>query len=111
MPVGDIIRTARERLGWTRFQLSQKVGIDPSAISRIEKGERLPGPDVAHNLEGALKLKKGLLTNSVIAEKKRRRERIRQLKQLIYKSTLSVEEIQQRLRESEEERGKNRSEA
>ena len=35
-----------------------KVGVDPSAISRIESGYPLPGPDDVDALEGALKLKK-----------------------------------------------------
>jgi ribosome-binding protein aMBF1 (putative translation factor) len=106
MAIGDLIRTAREKLGWTRVGLSNKVGVDPSAISRIERGERLPGPDVADTLESALKLKKGMLSNAVIAEKKRRRDRIRQLKRLVYKSRLSVEEIRQRLSESGPEQDK-----
>jgi ribosome-binding protein aMBF1 (putative translation factor) len=100
MAVGDIIRTAREKLGWTQVDLSQKVSIDPSAISRIEAGERLPGADVCDTLERALKLRKGTLSNAVIAEKRRRRERTRQLKQLIYESPLSVEEIRRRLGEA-----------
>jgi ribosome-binding protein aMBF1 (putative translation factor) len=99
MAVGEIIRTAREKLGWTRMELSQRVGLDPSAISRIEAGERLPGAEVGDTLERALKLRKGTLSSAVIAEKKKRRERIRLLKQLIYKSPLSVEEIRKRLSE------------
>jgi transcriptional regulator with XRE-family HTH domain len=100
MAIGDIVRTAREKLGWTRAQLSGRVGVDPSAISRIESGEHLPGPDIADTLERVLKLKKGILSNAVIAEKKRRRDRIRQLKRLVYDSRLSVEEIRERLGES-----------
>ena len=99
MAVGDIIRTAREKLGWTRVELSRKLGLDPSAISRIEVGERLPGAEVGDALERVLKLRKGTLSNLVIAEKKRRRERVRKLKQLIYESPLSVEEIRRRLGE------------
>jgi ribosome-binding protein aMBF1 (putative translation factor) len=106
MAIGDTIRTAREKLGWTRVQLSEKVGIDPSAISRIESGDRLPGPDVAVALESALELRKGMLSNAVIAEKKKKRDRIRQLKRLVYNSRLSVEEIRRRLGESGPERNK-----
>ena len=97
MSPGDIVRGAREKVGWTRVELSEKVGIDPSAVSRIEAGERFPGAEVADTLESMLKLRKGMLSNAVIAEKKRRRERIRQLKQLIYESSLSVEEIRRKL--------------
>jgi ribosome-binding protein aMBF1 (putative translation factor) len=97
MTVSDIIRRAREKAGWTRAELSQKVGIDPSAISRLENGERLPGTEVSDSLERLLKLRKGTLSGAVIAEKKRRRERMQQLKQLIYKSPLSMEDIRRRL--------------
>jgi ribosome-binding protein aMBF1 (putative translation factor) len=100
MVVGDIVRTAREKFGWTRAELSQKVGIDPSAISRIETGERLPGAEVGDTLERALKLRKGTLSKAVIAEKKKRRERLRQFKELINKSPLSLEEIRRRLYEN-----------
>ena len=100
MTIGDTIRSAREKLGWTRVQLSEKVGVDPSAISRIERGYRLPGPDVADALESALELRKGMLASAVIAEKKKRRDRIRQLKRLVYNSRLSVEEIRRRLGQS-----------
>jgi ribosome-binding protein aMBF1 (putative translation factor) len=87
-------------------QLSEKVGVDPSAISRIESGDRLPGPDVADALESALELRKGSLTNSVIGEKKKKRERIRQLRRLVYNSPLSVEEIRRRLGETDLEKNK-----
>jgi transcriptional regulator with XRE-family HTH domain len=106
MAVGDTIRAARVKLGWTRAQLSGKVGVDPSAISRIENGYRLPGPDVADALEGVLKLKQGTLTSAVIAEKRKRRDRIRQLKRLVYNSRLTVEEIRRRLAESRPEENK-----
>lgn len=81
------------------MQLSEKVRVDPSAISRIENGYRLPGPDVADALERALELRRGLVASAVIAEKKKKRDRIRQLKRLIYNSRLSVEEIRRRLGE------------
>jgi len=100
MSIGDTIRSAREKLGWTRVQLSEEVGVDPSAISRIERGYRLPGPDVADALEIALELRKGMLARAIIAERKKRRERIRQLKRLVYNSRLSVEEIRRRLGEN-----------
>ena len=89
MGIEDTIRTAREKHGWTRAQLSEKVGVDPSAISRIECGDRLPGPDVADTLESALGLRKGTLSNAVIAEKKKKRDRISQLKRLVYNSRAS----------------------
>lgn len=106
MAIGDTIRSAREKLGWTRVQLSEKVGVDPSAISRIESGDRLPGPDVADALESALQLRKGMLVGAVIAEKKKKRERIRQLKRLVYNSRLSVEEIRRRLGDGGPEQNK-----
>jgi ribosome-binding protein aMBF1 (putative translation factor) len=106
MAIGDTIRTAREKLGWTRAQLSAKVGVDPSAISRIESGDRLPGPDVADGLESALGLRRGTLAKAVIAEKRKRRDRVRQLKRLVYNSHLSVEEIRRRLAEGDPEQNK-----
>lgn len=106
MGIGDTIRTAREKQGWTRAQLSKKVEVDPSAISRIECGDRLPGADVASALESALGLRKGILSNAIIAEKRKKRDRISQLKQLVYNSRLSVEEIRRRLGESGPEQNK-----
>ena len=75
MGIGDTIRTSREKQGWTRVQLSARVGVDPSAISRIESADRLPGPDVADALECALGLRKGTLSNAVIAQKRKKLRR------------------------------------
>jgi hypothetical protein len=41
--------------------------------------ESIAGPDAADALESALGVKKGTLSNAVIAEKKKKRDRIRQL--------------------------------
>jgi hypothetical protein len=49
---------------------------------------------------------KGTLSNAVVAEKKKKRDRMRQLKRLVYNSRLSVEEIRQRLSESGPEQNK-----
>lgn len=106
MGIGGTIRTAREKRGWTRVQLSEKVGVDPSAISRIESGDRLPGSDVADALESTLGLRKGTLSNAVIAEKKQKRDRLSQLKRVVYNSRLSVEEIRRRLCENGSEQNK-----
>ena len=103
MAIGDAIRCAREKRGWTRIQLAEKVGVDASAISRIEAGNRLPGVDLADALEDALTIWKGSLANLVIAEKRRRRDRIRQLKRILYSSPLSIEEIRRRLENADTE--------
>jgi len=63
----------------------------------MESGDRLPGSDVADALECALGLRKGTLSNAVIAEKRKKRDRISQLKRIVYNSRLSVEEIRRRL--------------
>ena len=86
--------------------LSEKVRVDPSSISRIESGNRFPAPDVADALESALKLKKGTQASAVIAEKTKKRDRIRELKRLVYNSRLSIEEIRRRLGEGGPEQNK-----
>jgi hypothetical protein len=68
--------------------------------------ESIAGPDVADALESALGVTKGTLSNAVIAEKKKKRDGIPQLKRLVYNSRLSVEEIRQRLSESGSGRNK-----
>jgi hypothetical protein len=45
----QIIRRARELLGWTRFKLSSRAGLHPAIVERAEKarGTRIPAPEQA----------------------------------------------------------------
>lgn len=45
MALGDLIREARERLGWTQIDLAARVGVTPSFITKVEKNEALPSYD------------------------------------------------------------------
>ena len=40
----DDLRRLRESLGWTQREAAERLGIDPSALKRVEAGEELP-PD------------------------------------------------------------------
>jgi transcriptional regulator with XRE-family HTH domain len=42
MPSGDVIRTAREALNMTQKQLADRVGLDHTTVSRIERGVYVP---------------------------------------------------------------------
>ena len=86
--------------------MAEKVGVDPSAISRIEGGVRLPSLDAADALEKALELRKGRLASAVVTEKRKRRDRVLQLKPLTYGPGLSVAEIRRRLGENHKEQKK-----
>lgn len=54
---GEIIRSARERMGWTRDVLAAMVGEKESTIRRIEAGQLEPTIDLARKLEKVLKVK------------------------------------------------------
>lgn len=40
MPIGELIRNARMRAGWTQEQLATEAGLSAVQISRIETGAR-----------------------------------------------------------------------
>lgn len=42
--LGDLVRLARERKGWTQNQLAEELGKSKQWISLIERGEQLPSP-------------------------------------------------------------------
>jgi transcriptional regulator with XRE-family HTH domain len=52
--VGDRIRTYRERLNMSVYDLAQKSGIDEKVINSIEKGEVLPALGVLTKISRAL---------------------------------------------------------
>jgi transcriptional regulator with XRE-family HTH domain len=56
MTAGSLIREARERLGWTQTQLAERVGVTPSFITKVEKDDSSPGPDVLLSLANLLQL-------------------------------------------------------
>jgi transcriptional regulator with XRE-family HTH domain len=43
--IGDTIRQARERLGWTQSQLADKIGVTASFVTKVEKNEAVPSYD------------------------------------------------------------------
>ncbi len=53
----EIIRRARERLGWSHRVLAEKVRESERTIRRIEAGELVPTIDLARRLERALGVK------------------------------------------------------
>lgn len=52
--LAELVRTAREAKGLSRKQLADLAGLDPSYLSRIESGERLPSRDLVLALADAL---------------------------------------------------------
>lgn len=51
--VKNIIRL-REEKGWSRAELGRNAGVDPSQISRYEKGDRHTGTEVLEKVADAL---------------------------------------------------------
>ena len=46
----------REELGWTKTQLAERAGLDPSSVSRLEGGSRTPEVGTIDALAAAMKL-------------------------------------------------------
>jgi transcriptional regulator with XRE-family HTH domain len=53
---GRRLTAYREELGWTKTQLAERAGLDPSSVSRLEGGSRTPEPATIDVLATALKL-------------------------------------------------------
>ncbi len=51
-----LIRTAREKKGWSREELAQKLNEKASVISRIESGKMVPDTKLARKIERILKI-------------------------------------------------------
>lgn len=66
MNIGSAICLARKNLGITRKALAEKVGLSPSAITRIENGERGLPLQTAQEIAQALGLRLSQLV--IIAE-------------------------------------------
>lgn len=53
--IGDKIKEAREKVGWSQSELARRADIQPSTISQIESGARKkPTIDVLQKVAGAL---------------------------------------------------------
>ncbi len=53
---GKLLEAYRSTKGWTKAQLAERAGLDPSAISRLESGQRLPERQTVALLADALEL-------------------------------------------------------
>ena len=56
IPLGALIRSAREERGWTLTELSRQAQVDHALVSRIESGQRTGSPATLHRLALALEL-------------------------------------------------------
>jgi len=54
MPLGDKIRAARERFGWTTQMLAEKSGLSQPYISEIENNNKSPSAKAIMRLASAL---------------------------------------------------------
>ncbi len=53
--IGDKIKEARDKVGWSQSELARRAEIQPSTISQIESGARKkPTIDVLQKIAGAL---------------------------------------------------------
>lgn len=53
---GRLLAAYREELNWTKTQLAEHAGLDPSSVSRLEGGSRTPELATIDVLAGAMKL-------------------------------------------------------
>jgi transcriptional regulator with XRE-family HTH domain len=80
MSLGETIRKAREGHQLTQSALAQRVGVTPGFITKLEKGEALPGSELVLALAGVLDLGSGELLHlaeSARSERSGRRIRTR----------------------------------
>jgi len=63
--IGDRIKRARKVAKLTQWALSQKAGLEPIAISRIERGKRKLSADEAPAMARALGVSLGWLQEGV----------------------------------------------
>lgn len=54
MPLGELVKERRKRLGWTQAELAERIGVDRSYLSMIETGARKWPRDVVPDLSDAL---------------------------------------------------------
>jgi len=89
MNIGSAISLARKNLGFTKKELAEKVGLSPSAITRIENDERGLPLQTAQEIAKALGLRLSQLV--IIAESIL--EPTDEIKELQRKLLLSVQPI------------------
>jgi transcriptional regulator with XRE-family HTH domain len=71
---GELIRSARERLGWTQAQLASKIGVTASYITKIEGSEATASYDRVIDLARALALDPNTLLMGMTALRRSRAE-------------------------------------
>ncbi|AGC45580.1 DNA-binding protein [Myxococcus stipitatus DSM 14675] len=54
--IGSRARAAREKLGLTRAEVAERVGLDEPVYGRLERGKMLPKAVILHRLSEALGL-------------------------------------------------------
>ena len=54
--VAEMIRNAREALGWTLYKLSKETGIAEGHLSKIEAGKIVPRVDMLQRITKALRV-------------------------------------------------------
>ena len=59
--LGDNLRDARERLGLTQEQVSDRSGVQAGEVSRIERGKRDPKVSTLEKLAAAVEVEPGEL--------------------------------------------------
>ena len=62
--VADILRKAREADGRSLRGAARELGVDPSYLSRVESGERLPSPGLRERAESLYGLASDILALS-----------------------------------------------
>jgi transcriptional regulator with XRE-family HTH domain len=66
---GERVRGCRERLGLTQAELGAKCGLQPTAVSFLETGVRMPSVDTLVNLCDALQQSADFILGRVEGEK------------------------------------------
>ena len=109
MTTGEMIRAARERLRMSRAELAKRVRRDYTTIVKVEKSQRLPSAVLASRMEQALSLKPGDLLNQLLQQKERTNREREKKREIVYRSALTADEIENVLRRHEEAKSKHSS--
>jgi ribosome-binding protein aMBF1 (putative translation factor) len=73
LAVGDAVRQARQKRGWTQVELAEKAGLSGNYVARLERGEVGPSLFVAQRLCEALDTDLDSLTAPKTARTTKRR--------------------------------------
>lgn len=86
--LGDRIRLARKRKGWTQADLASALGVSEPAVNRYEKGGRQPDVDqlvnIANVLEVSIEYLVGRSEDPNIPDSKNKNERIENKKDHVF---------------------------